>query len=106
MVYNNEVTELESTGLVFGALPEIDLRRSYIEIYPDSVLVLFSDGIVERQNTVGEEFGLALLKDVIIKNSDLDAEEIVNAIFLAANKFGGKRKWKDDATVVVIKRIK
>jgi hypothetical protein len=106
MVYNNEVTELESTGLVFGALPEIDLRRSYIEIYPDSVLVLFSDGIVERQNTVGEEFRLALLKDVIIKNSDLDAEEIVNAIFLAANKFGGKRKWKDDATVVVIKRIK
>ena len=105
MVYNNEVTELESTGLVFGALPEIDLRRSYIEIYPDSVLVLFSDGIVERQNTVGEEFGLALLKDVIIKNSDLDAEEIVNAIFLAANKFGGKRKWKDDATVVVIKRV-
>jgi sigma-B regulation protein RsbU (phosphoserine phosphatase) len=105
MVYRNEITELESTGLVIGALPEIDLRRSYINILPDSVLVLFSDGIIERQDAAGRELGLTILKDIIIKNKDLDAEEIVNAIFLAANKFGGKRKWKDDATVVVIKRI-
>lgn len=105
LVYGNELSELESTGLVFGALPEIDLRRSYINIRKNSVLVLFSDGIVERKNTLGEEFGLTLLKDVIIKQQDLDAEEILNAIFLAANKFGEKRKWEDDATVVVIKRI-
>jgi hypothetical protein len=105
MVSHNDVTELESTGLVFGALPEIELRRSYIEIHPASVLVLFTDGIVERQNTIGEEFGLALLKDVIIKNKDLDAEQILNAIFFDANKFGNERKWKDDATIVVIKRI-
>ena len=60
---------------------------------------------MERQNTIGEEFGLALLKDVIIKNKDLDAEQILNAIFFDANKFGNERKWKDDATIVVIKRI-
>ena len=105
MVYQNEVTELESTGLVFGALAEIEIRRSYINIYPGGVLVLFSDGIIERQNAMGEEFGLALLKDVIVKHKDLNAGEILNAIFVAANKFGGKNKWEDDATVVVVKRV-
>jgi serine phosphatase RsbU (regulator of sigma subunit) len=69
LVYNNEVTELNSTGLVFGALPEIDLRRSNLNIIPGSVLVLFSDGIVERLNTSGVEFGVELLKEVIIKNN-------------------------------------
>jgi serine phosphatase RsbU (regulator of sigma subunit) len=54
---------------------------------------------------MGEEFGLALLKDVIVKHKDLDAGEILNAIFVAANKFGGKNKWEDDATVVVVKRV-
>jgi sigma-B regulation protein RsbU (phosphoserine phosphatase) len=105
LLNGDEITELESTGLVFGALSEIDLRRSSVDIHPDSILVLFTDGIVERQNNLGEEFGLESLKDVIIENKDRDAEEILNAIFLATNKFGHKRKWKDDATVVVIKRI-
>jgi len=105
MVYQNEVTELESTGLVLGALSEIEIRRSYLNVYPGGVLVLFSDGIIERQNAMGEEFGLALLKDVIVKHKDLDAGEILNAIFLAVNKFGNNKKWEDDATVVVVKRI-
>lgn len=34
----------------------------------------------------------------------MNAEKILNAIFVAANKFGNKRKWNDDATVVVVKR--
>jgi serine phosphatase RsbU (regulator of sigma subunit) len=90
---------------IFGAFPEIDLRRSYIDMHPGCILVLFTDRIVERQNNSGEEFGSESLKTVVIKNRDKDAEEILNAIFLAANKFGNKRKWKDDATIVVIKRL-
>jgi sigma-B regulation protein RsbU (phosphoserine phosphatase) len=105
LVYNNEVTELNSTGLVFGALPEIDLRRSNLNIIPGSVLVLFSDGIVERLNTSGVEFGVELLKEVIIKNKDRDADEIINAVFLSAYRFGNKKQWEDDATVVVVKRL-
>ena len=105
LMYKNEITELESTGLVFGALSEIDLRRSHININPASVLVLYSDGIIERINNLGEEFGMLGLKDVIIKNQHKSADEILNAIFQASDEFGGKRKWKDDATVVVIKRV-
>ena len=46
------------------------------------------------------------LKDVIIKNQTKDAEIILSEIFIATNDFGNKTKWKDDATVVVIKRNK
>ena len=105
LVYRDEVTELNSTGLVLGALPEIDLRRSYKNFPPESALVLFTDGIVERQNNIDEEFGLTRLKDVILKNREKCADEILNSVFQAADDFGGKLKWKDDATVVVIKRI-
>ncbi len=106
LIYNNEITELESTGLVFGAFLDIDLRRSYVKIYPGGVLVMFSDGIVERQNAAGEEFGLERLKEVVAKNKNMAVEEILNSIFKSANEFGNGDKWKDDATVVVIKRIK
>ena len=81
------------------------IKRSYINIITGSILVLFSDGIVERQNNLEEEFGIARLKDIIVNNTDKDADEILNRIFQSVNEFGNKRKWKDDATVVVIKRI-
>ncbi len=97
-------TELESTGLVFGALPEIDLSRGHALMKSGNVLVLFSDGIFERQNYKQEEFGLNGIKDVIKKNIDKSAAEIMNEIFDASFKFGGSRKWEDDATIVVVKR--
>ena len=105
LVYQNEVIELESTGLVFGALPEIEVKRSYINISPGGILVLFTDGIVERQNNSEEEYGTSRLKNIIINNRDKDADEILKRIFQSVNEFGNKRKWKDDATVVLIKRI-
>ncbi len=105
VIYKDEITELESTGLIFGAFPEIDLRRSYVSIRPGGILVLYTDGIVERQNNAGEDFGMEGLKKVILKNKDKEAEEIMDAIFLTANKFGNSKKWKDDATIVVFKRL-
>ena len=105
LIYKNKIVELESTGLVFGALREIELRRSYIEILPGGVLVLITDGILERENNLGEEFGSQRLKDLISENSDKDAEEILSTIFQTTDNFGNKTKWKDDGTVIVIKRI-
>ena len=102
---DDKIVELESTGIVFGALNEIDLKRSYQKLDPGSVLVLFTDGIIEREGISGKEFGKDRLEDVIINNKTQSAEVLLNEIFTAANDFGNKKKWKDDATVVVIKRI-
>ncbi len=98
-------TELESTGLVFGALPEIDLSRGHALMKNGNVLVLFSDGIFERQNNKQEEFGIEGIKEVVKKNISKSAVEIMNEIFDASFKFGGSRKWEDDATIVVVKKI-
>lgn len=101
----DNVTGLESTGLVFGALPEIDLQRGHAFMKPGNVLVLFSDGILERMNTRFEEFGTDGLKKAAIKNLNGTASEILNGIFESSYNFGGGKKWEDDATVVVIKRL-
>jgi sigma-B regulation protein RsbU (phosphoserine phosphatase) len=105
IIYKDEIIDLDSTGLIFGAFPEIDLQRSYTRLKPGGVLVLFSDGIIERLNSKGEEFDLERLKKVVIHNRDRNAEEILTLIFQAAHDYGKGKKWKDDATVVVIKRL-
>jgi len=106
LFHNNKVTALETSGIVFGAVPEIDLSRSFINLPVGSILVLFSDGICERQNIRGEEFEIERLKKVVLQNQKSNSDAIIKAIFQAADEFGSKKKWKDDATAVVIKRLK
>lgn len=106
LFHDNKVSELETSGIVFGALPEIELSRSFINLPVGCILTLFSDGICERRNNKGEEFEIERLKKVVLQNQKLSSEEILKAIFQTAEEFGGKKKWKDDATAVVIKRIK
>ncbi len=106
LLCGDEVHQLNSTGLVIGALPEIKLKQTYLNITPGSTLILFSDGILERQNKKGENFGISRLEEIALLNRDKSSHEIMEAIFLAADDFGESSKWEDDATVLVIKKLK
>jgi sigma-B regulation protein RsbU (phosphoserine phosphatase) len=98
--------ELHPTGLIFGAFPDISIKRSFAHMDEGDILVLFSDGIVERQNANEEFYGTKEMIKLIKRNKSKKAEDIINIIFQEADKFGGGNKWDDDATLMVIKRIK
>lgn len=105
LVNGDQVIELDSTGVIFGALPEIELHRSFVRLEKGSVLVLFTDGIFERENKERKDYGLERLTKIIIKNQNLSAIDIRDSIFSDADLFGGNKKWDDDVTIVVIKRL-
>lgn len=104
LVRGREISELKPTGTILGALPDISLYRAYAQLDPKSVLVFYSDGIIERKNEGGELFGVERLKKLISKNQSKSARKIMDEIFATAYKFGNEENWVDDATVVVIKR--
>jgi sigma-B regulation protein RsbU (phosphoserine phosphatase) len=101
----NKILELEPTGLIIGAFPEIELRRSYAYLPPKGILVLFSDGIIERKNRKSELFNTERIKKVVLENRHASANAILNLIFKSAGEFGKSKKWEDDASVLVIKRL-
>jgi serine phosphatase RsbU (regulator of sigma subunit) len=105
IVLKNEIRDLESTSLVLGALQEIEVQRFFTKMEPGNVLVLYTDGFLERQNKKGEYWGIDRLKNIAVQNKDKNAGEIINQIFKSANEFGKKIKWQDDATAIVIKRL-
>ncbi len=102
---NDEIKELESTGIVFGALPEIELRRSFVRIEKGSLLLLFSDGIFERANSSGIQYGLDRLQRIVKKNLSKSSKEIINIIFDDVKIFGNNKSLEDDATIVILKRL-
>lgn len=106
LLTDDKFTQLEPTGYIIGAFTEIDLKREYVNIPPGGILVIYTDGILERKNKRSELYGIDRLKDVIKSNKNKKAFEIMEAIFFSADKFGKNSKWEDDATVMVLKREK
>jgi len=106
IITDDGVWDLKATGLIIGALPNIKLQRAFANIPPGGVFVLYTDGIFERENRDEESFNIDRLKELVRKNKEKNAAEIVDIIFDTVFEFGGKIKWEDDTTVVVIKREK
>jgi sigma-B regulation protein RsbU (phosphoserine phosphatase) len=75
-------------GLILGAFPDAAYQESTVAMWPDDVLVLYSDGLSEAQNQAEEEFGESRILETIRRNRNLPAEQI-----------------QDDLTLVVLKTL-
>ncbi len=106
LVSGDAIQMLDRGGFVLGPLPEVKLKRGFAMLNPGNSLILYSDGILERQNRYGIPFEIERLKKFVLENQHLSADELMNLIIKTVYNFGGKSKWKDDATVVVVKRLK
>jgi sigma-B regulation protein RsbU (phosphoserine phosphatase) len=105
LVSASAVHRLEPTGTVFGPLPEIHLERNFVRMEPGSVLVLMTDGIIERFDELGDMFGLEGVEELVRANLSLTAPELIDLVFAEVRTFGGAAPLADDATLVVIRRL-
>src|SRR5262245_8636886 len=97
--------ELSNGGTVIGPLPEARFRRGFARLHPGEVLLLLTDGILERRDKQGEFFGNDRVRDVVREHQAEPAETILAKLFDAAQAWGDGRPWEDDATIVVVKRV-
>lgn len=100
------VQELNVGGTILGPIADTTFRRGFAFIDPGDVMVLFTDGIVEREDPNGEPFGMERLVALVRELEHEAAIRIVDELFKRLYHFGANEKWRDDATVMVVKRIK
>ncbi|HKD82767.1 MAG TPA: GAF domain-containing protein [Candidatus Angelobacter sp.] len=94
---------LEVAGLPLGMFEDVSYDEITIHAKPGDIFVFFSDGIVDASNAKDEQFGRSRVEQVIDKNAGGSAQEIVDAIFKAADDFASGAEVFDDQTVVVLK---
>jgi len=99
-----KVVELTTGGTVIGPLPEVRFHRGVAYLDPGDLLVMCTDGILERRSRDGTFFGEERLRELVRARRNASAADLMAAIFEAAEAFGAGRAWEDDATVVVVRR--
>ena len=94
---------LEVAGLPLGMFEDVSYDEVTIHAKSGDVFVFFSDGIVDASNPKDEQFGRSRVEQIIDKHSSGSAQEIVDAIFKAADDFADGAEVFDDQTAVVLK---
>jgi len=86
-------------------LPEVTFKRGFAHVDRGATLLITTDGLVERPNAEGDQFGEDRMIALFKKHPTATAAELVALLFDACKAFGDGRPWEDDATAVVVKRL-
>jgi PAS domain S-box-containing protein len=101
---NGKKKVLEKGGLILGYLQDYAFEQETVQIEPDDIIVAFSDGIIEAQNTNEDFFGEERLISVINSNRTSSAQTIIDQVFNAVYEFCDNVDQMDDLSLIVIKR--
>jgi serine phosphatase RsbU (regulator of sigma subunit) len=96
------LTRLDSSCPPIGLAPVEICELALENLMAGDVLVLYTDGVTEAENRLGEEFGMQRLSATIRDGSSLSAEDLMTNIYNAAADFCGD-DFNDDVTILVVK---
>jgi len=98
-----DVIPMNSSCFPVGMFDSEACEVNRADLAAGDILVLYTDGITEAENSQGEEFGMERVSAVIRRDSSLSAEEILSNIFQSAEEFCQGLGFEDDATALVVK---
>ena len=82
-------------------IPKIETEK--IKLLKDTILVCYTDGLVELENNNNVVFETANLVKVIRKNFNQTMIELDHTIFKRLNEFKGDQEFLDDTAVMSCK---
>jgi sigma-B regulation protein RsbU (phosphoserine phosphatase) len=96
-------SQIELPGVPLGSFAGSTYDEVVFDLATDDVYVFCSDGVFEASDAAGTEFGATRLLDVVSRNRQKSARELVDAIVAALQEFRGGTAPNDDMTAVAIK---
>jgi sigma-B regulation protein RsbU (phosphoserine phosphatase) len=92
---------LQTGGMVLGVIEDYVYEQGVFEVPHGSLLVGYSDGLVEPENVYGEEFGIQRLEDAAFRVRMAAPRVIADSLMTAADEWAGTPEQSDDMTVIV-----
>jgi serine phosphatase RsbU (regulator of sigma subunit) len=97
---NNALERLDSTCTVLGLFKDWDCSISECHLLSGDLLALYTDGITESCNPVGEEFGEQRLIEALRRHRQLPPQQLLAAIVDGVHQFSPEEQY-DDITLIV-----
>jgi serine phosphatase RsbU (regulator of sigma subunit) len=101
LVCHGKSVRLDKGGMVLGVVEDYGYEEGSIVVGPDSLLIGYSDGLVEPENVYGEEFGIRRLEETSVRLQGAAPLMVAESLMAAAEEWAGTPEQADDMTVIV-----
>ena len=93
--------QLDVGGMVLGVMEDYIYEEGSLTVSPDSLLIGYSDGLIEPENVYGEEFGIRRLQEAAIHVQGATPIMVAESLMASAEEWAGTPEQADDMTVIV-----
>lgn len=94
----------ESMGVPLGMFCNTTFHLLQLSLEVGESLFLYTDGLTEAGNQIGEEYGLARVKGLADRHSDADPKALIAEYLEDLSNFRKGVKQTDDLTLLAVKR--
>jgi Stage II sporulation protein E (SpoIIE) len=94
------VAHLTDRQFPLGLLPCESYQSHRLTVHPGDMLLISTDGIVETENSAGEDFGFPRTEKFLLSNSGHPLYQIADSLFGAVKSFGPQL---DDRTLLLVR---
>jgi sigma-B regulation protein RsbU (phosphoserine phosphatase) len=101
LISKDSALHLDKGGMVLGVVEDCCYEEGSVVVPRDSLLVGYSDGLVEPENVYGEEFGIRRLQQAAVYVQGEAPRTVAESLMNAAEEWAGTPEQADDMTVVV-----
>jgi sigma-B regulation protein RsbU (phosphoserine phosphatase) len=101
LISKDSALHLDKGGMVLGVIEDLCYEEGIVTVPSDSLLVGYSDGLVEPENVYGEEFGIRRLQQAAVYVQGSAPRIVAESLMTAAEEWAGTPEQADDMTVVV-----
>ena len=100
-IAGQQIERLSTGGTVLGLFEDRRYESQAIEIAPGSLLIAYSDGLSEAENSKGEEFGDERVLDVALRMGRAPAGGALKNLLKVVDQWTGPAEQLDDLTAIV-----
>jgi len=97
---------IDRGNVPLGMFRDTRYHEYYLSFEPGDLLVLYTDGVTEANNSSGEEFGRERLAEAVKAHSDLSARDLIASLHREVINWTDGLGAGDDVTFFVIKALK
>ena len=96
---------LKPNTSAIGLVEDFHPRAESLTFEHGDILFMYTDGVTEAVNPALEQFGTQRLGELLRKNADLGANDIIQTVRRGLEAFGNGQEFEDDTTFVTLKLL-
>src|SRR5580658_7869795 len=99
---NGQIERLDVGGLPYGILPDAKYETATVTLAPGDWLIIFTDGLVEAENSRQEEYGETRLLSALEAGVSATPKGLLDQLMANLDLFVGATPQHDDVTCLLV----